>query len=150
MKSILNIAVVATSFLVLPINQAFAEEKASELLIYKPAKQACGFNETTTITINLNSTVELASQAKDQIKQYEEEVNEFASQAKADLVELTRMNFSLNSNNRFQQNNNDSYKLSGSISFKIAPYENALKVLDQLKGKGYTVSLNVSSYKNNC
>ena len=150
MKLILSTVVIATSFLVLPINQALAEEKASASIV-TTAKNSCSFNETSTLTLNLNSTVELAEQAKDQIKKYEDEVYQFARKAKADSVELTRINFSLNSNDRFQQNDKSNhYRLSGSISFKIAPYEQALKVLDQLKGNGYVVSFNVSSYKNNC
>ena len=150
MKSILSSATIAAILLVLPTNVVLAEKAASTNTL-KIDKQACGFNETTTLTLNLNSTLELAAQAKDQIKKHEDAVNQFASQAKADFVEITRMNFSLNSNNRNQQNDNkNAYRLSGSISFKIAPYETALKILDQLKNEGYAVSLHVSSYKNNC
>lgn len=150
MKLILSTAAMTILFASFPSNYALAEEKVSANIVTTTTK-ACGFNETSTLTLTLNSIVEQAEQAKDKIKKYEDEVHQLARKAKADSVELTRINFSLNSNNRFQQNDkSDHYRMSGSISFKIAPYEQALKVFDQLKSNGYVVSFNVSSYKNNC
>lgn len=151
MNLILRNAVTVIFLASCSLNTASAQNNRESIDTVVNNEKICSFTEASTLTLRLNSTVETASNASEKLKKYEKEIKQAAKKEKIDTIELTRTNFSLNSNNKYQQNISDAaYRLSGSISFNVAPYEKALKLLDKLKDKGYEVSLNVSSFKNSC
>lgn len=131
MKRTLIAVLSSLAFALLSLQFAIAEE----------TKQDCNkLNEQISITIRFNGVLDSAEKALGKINELENNFLSLARKLGVFEVKPNGQNFNLNSS----QGGESGYQYSGSMTYKVAPYNTAIKLVEGLTKSGHQVSLRVN------
>jgi hypothetical protein len=131
MKRTLIAVLSSLAFALLSLQFAIAEE----------TKQDCNkLNEQISITVRFNGVLDSAQKALNKINELENNFLSLARKLGVLEVKPSGQNFNLNSS----QGGGTGYQYSGSMVYKVAPYNTAIRLVEELTKSGHQVNLRVN------